>query len=83
MLREKSCDFLEGRGSTLYLGHTKLICYIGFNQKTSGFYIRFRGLSTVENDQPLGDILVPPQFGIKLLIMDAFLEECASVWGNK
>ncbi|XP_016160089.1 PREDICTED: intracellular hyaluronan-binding protein 4 [Ficedula albicollis] len=35
----------------------------------------------VENDQPLGNVLVPPQFGIKLLIVYVFLEECAS-FGN-
>lgn len=36
-----------------------------------------------ENDQPLWNVLVPPQFGIKLLITDALLEECTSVWENK
>lgn len=37
----------------------------------------------VKNDQPLGNVLVPPQFGIKLLIIDVFLEQCTFVWGNK
>lgn len=77
MLREKSCIFLEGSGSALYWGCTKLVCYIGF--KTSVFYNIQGAISlTVENDQPLGNVLVLSQFGIKLLITDALLEECTS-----
>lgn len=66
------------------MGHMKLVCYIRFNQKTSGFYMWLRAINfVVENDQPLGNVLMPPQFGIKLLIIDVFLEKCTLVWGNK
>lgn len=86
---EKSSGFLEGRGSALYLGHSGYLGKIGLLHRVQpeklGILCKIQGTINlrVENDQPLGNVLEPAQFGIKLLITDALPEECTSFWGSK